>query len=87
MFPAPPIHTLVGTVGAHLKYDVLVPVAEGGAEGVGGVGGGGAVQHDGALAHAQRALHALPLGVRAHLRQPAGLHQGAAFASVHSNNI
>jgi hypothetical protein len=49
---------------SHLEDHVLVAVAEGGAEGVGGVGGGGAVEHDGSLAHAQRARHHLPLAVR-----------------------
>ncbi len=49
-------------VGHHLEDDVLIAVAEGGAEGVGGVGGGGPVEHDGAIAWAYEAGDLLPAG-------------------------
>lgn len=48
----------------HLKYDVLVAVAERGAERVGGVSARSPVENNGPLAHAQRAGDRLPLGVR-----------------------
>ncbi len=47
-------------VGHDLEDDVLVAVAEGGAERVGGVGGGGAVEHDGPVARLDVARDLVP---------------------------
>lgn len=59
----------------HLKNDILVSIAERGAEGVGGVGGGGPVQYDGALADPQRARHHLPFAIGGHRHPAPALHQ------------
>ena len=49
-----------------LEDDVLVAVAEGGAEGIGGVGGGGAVEHDGPVAGLQVGRDVVPFAEGGH---------------------
>ena len=71
----------------YFEDDILVSVAEGGAEGVGGVGGGGSVQHHGSLRRVEEARHALPLAVgrhvdRRHAPLPRPLQSQGELASV-----